>query len=39
MREALKQLKEKLNDESYIADDALVTTLYVAARLNRPLLI
>ena len=39
MREALKQLKQKLNDESYIADDALVTTLYVAARLNRPLLI
>ena len=39
MREALKQLKQKLNDESYIADDALVTTLYVAVRLNRPLLI
>ncbi len=39
MREALKQLKQKLNDESYIADDALVTTLYIAARLNRPLLI
>ena len=33
------QLKQKLNDENYIADDALVTTLYVAARLNRPLLI
>ena len=39
MREALKQLKQKLNDESYIADDALVTTLYVASKLNRPLLI
>ena len=39
MREALNQLKQKLNDESYIADDALVTTLYVAAKLNRPLLI
>ena len=39
MREALTQLKQKLSDESYIADDALVTTLYVAAKLNRPLLI
>jgi len=39
VREALKQLKQKLNDESYIADDDLVTTLYVAASLNRPLLI
>ena len=39
MREALMQLKQKLNDECYIADDALVTTLYVAAKLNRPLLI
>lgn len=39
MREALEQLKDKLNEENYIADDALVTTLYVAAKLNRPLLI
>lgn len=39
MREALLQLKEKLNAENYIADDALVTTLYVAVKLNRPLLI
>lgn len=39
MREALKDLREKLNAENYIADDALVTTLYVAAKLNRPLLI
>ena len=39
MREALKQLKQKLSDERYIADDDLVTTLYIAARLNRPLLI
>ena len=39
MREALIELKEKLNSEQYIADDALVTTLYVAAKLNRPLLI
>lgn len=39
MREALNQLKQKLNDEGYIADDNLVTTLYVAAKLNRPLLI
>ena len=39
MREALRDLKEKLNSEQYIADDALVTTLYVAAKLNRPLLI
>ncbi len=39
MREALTQLKQKLNDECYIADDALVTTLYVAVKLNCPLLI
>ena len=39
MREALNLLKQKLNNEGYIADDALVTTLYVAAKLNRPLLI
>ena len=39
VREALMQMKHKLNDEGYIADDALVTTLYVAAKLNRPLLI
>ena len=39
MREALEQLKKKLSEENYIADDELVTTLYVAAKLNRPLLI
>ena len=39
MLEALNRLKEKLNDENYIADDALAATLYIAARLNRPLLI
>ena len=39
MRDALLQLKEKLNAENYIADDTLVTTLYVAVKLNRPLLI
>ena len=39
MREALMQLKQRLDRESYIADEALVTTLYVAVRLNRPLLI
>ena len=39
MREALEELKQKLNGENYIADDALVTTLYVAEKLNRPLLI
>ena len=39
MREALMQLKQKLGEESYIADDTLVTTLYVAVKLNRPLLI
>lgn len=33
------QLKQRLDREGYIADDALVTTLYVAVRLNRPLLI
>ena len=39
MREALNQIKEKLNAENYIADDALATTLYIAVKLNRPLLI
>ncbi len=39
MREALMQLKQRLGEESYIADDTLVTTLYVAVKLNRPLLI
>ena len=39
MREALNALKEMLNEENYIADDTLVTTLYVAVKLNRPLLI
>ena len=39
MREALKALKDKLNGENYIADDALAATLYIAMKLNRPLLI
>ena len=39
VQEALALLKEKLNDENYIADDALAATLYIAMRLNRPLLI
>ena len=39
MREALMQLKQRLDREGYIADEALVMTLYVAVRLNRPLLI
>ena len=39
MRQILEQLKDKLNEEQYIADDALVTTLYIAVKLNRPLLI
>ena len=39
MRQILEQLKEKLNEEQYIADDTLVTTLYIAVKLNRPLLI
>ena len=39
MREALMQLKQRLDREGYIADDALVTTLYVAVRLNWPMLI
>ena len=39
LREALEALKQKLNAENYIADDALATTLYVAVKLNRPLLI
>ena len=39
MREALNALKAKLNAENYIADDALAATLYIAEKLNRPLLI
>ena len=39
MREALEALKAKLNQENYIADDALTATLYIASKLNRPLLI
>ena len=39
MREALNELKAKLNSESYIADDNLAATLYIAMKLNRPLLI
>lgn len=39
MQEALNHLKEKLNEENYIADDALAATLYIAMKLNRPLLI
>ena len=39
LREALKALKDKLNAENYIADDALAATLYIAMKLNRPLLI
>lgn len=39
MREALNALKAKLNEENYIADDALAATLYIAMKLNRPLLI
>ena len=39
MREALNALKAKLNEENYIADDALTAVLYIAMKLNRPLLI
>lgn len=39
MREAIEQLQQKLSAEAYIAEEPLVTTLYIAARLNRPLLI
>ena len=39
MRDALNALKAKLNGENYIADDALAATLYIAMKLNRPLLI
>ncbi len=35
----LELLKKKLDDENYICDDALVTVLYVALTLGRPLLI
>ena len=39
LQEALNALKAKLNEENYIADDALTATLYIAMKLNRPLLI
>ena len=39
MQEVLETLKAKLNEENYIADDGLAATLYIAMRLNRPLLI
>jgi len=39
LQEALQALKAKLNEENYIADDALAATLYIAMKLNRPLLI
>lgn len=35
----LETLKQKLDEAHYIYDDTLVTVLYVALRLNRPLLI
>ena len=35
----IETLKKKLNEARYICDDTLVTVLYVALRLNRPLLI
>ena len=35
----LEQLKEKLNEQRYIYDDAMATVLYVALLLGRPLLI
>ncbi|MBE5774355.1 MAG: MoxR family ATPase [Clostridiales bacterium] len=39
MQEAIKAIKEKLESESYIADDGLAVTLMVAMKLGRPLLI
>ncbi|MBR6766676.1 MAG: MoxR family ATPase [Clostridia bacterium] len=39
MKEAISALKEKLNSESYIADDDLAVTLLIAKALGRPLLI
>ena len=39
LQEVLNALKAKLNGEDYIADDALAATLYIAMKLNRPLLI
>ncbi len=35
----IEELKRKLDEARYICDDTLVTVLYVALRLNRPLLI
>ena len=39
LQEALKALKSRLDEENYIADDSLAATLYIAMKLNRPLLI
>ena len=39
MREAINQLRARLNAEKYIADDTLLVTLLIAMKLNRPLLI
>ncbi len=39
MREAINQLRARLNAEKYIADDMLLVTLLIAMKLNRPLLI
>ena len=35
----IEELKKKLEEARYVCDDTLVTVLYVALRLNRPLLI
>ena len=35
----LETLKRKMDEAHYIYDDTLITVLYVALRLNRPLLI
>ena len=35
----IEELRQKLSDARYICDDTLVTVLFVALRLNRPLLI
>ncbi len=39
MNEDIRQLKEKLHESGYIADPALATVLYLAGRLQRPLLL
>ena len=37
--EGINELRRRLAEENYIADEALITTLWIALKLSRPLLI